>query len=216
MNETPRTPAGSAFTGLIIETFRLNGELLAAGDELCADLGLTSARWQVMGAIDEGSLPVAHIARNMGLTRQAVQRVADELAREGFIAFADNPHHRRAKLAGLTAKGRASLDEVNRRQAVWANRIAEGLDPAAIEAAASLAETLRRRLVPATHDRLDSGGRRPPHSVSLPKGREDARILAVDSTGVPSPLGEKDRMRGDSAKQSRGSNITSTDFCSKE
>ena len=144
MNETPHTPAGSAFTGLIIETFRLNGELLAAGDELCADLGLTSARWQVMGAIDEGPLPVAHIARNMGLTRQAVQRVADELAREGFIAFADNPHHRRAKLAGLTAKGRASLDEVNRRQAVWANRIAEGLDPAAIEAAASLAETLRR------------------------------------------------------------------------
>ena len=69
MNETPHTPAGSAFTGLIIETFRLNGELLAAGDELCADLGLTSARWQVMGAIDEGPLPVAHIARNMGLTR---------------------------------------------------------------------------------------------------------------------------------------------------
>ncbi len=235
MNETPRTPAGSAFTGLIIETFRLNGELLAAGDELCADLGLTSARWQVMGAIGEGPLPVAHIARNMGLTRQAVQRVADELAREGFIAFADNPHHRRAKLAGLTAKGRASLDEVNQRQAAWANRIAAGLDPAAIEAAASLAETLRRRLVPDTRDRLDSGGRRPPHSVSLPPsspwragisawphpqadaaGRENPRILAVDSTGVPSPLGEKDRMRGDFAKQLRGSNITPPDFGSKE
>jgi DNA-binding MarR family transcriptional regulator len=146
MNDTPHTPAGSAFTALIIETFRLNGELLAAGDKLCASLGLTSARWQVLGAIDSGPLPVAHIARNMGLTRQAVQRVADELAHEGFIAFSENPHHRRAKLAGLTAKGRASLDEVNRRQAVWANRIAEGLDPASIEAAAALAGTLRHRL----------------------------------------------------------------------
>ncbi len=216
MNETPHTPAGSAFTGLIIETFRLNGELLAAGDELCADLGLTSARWQVMGAIDEGPLPVAHIARNMGLTRQAVQRVADELAREGFIAFAENPHHRLAKLAGLTANGRASLDEVNRRQAVWANRIAEGLDPAAIEAAASLAETLRHRLVPDAHDRLDSGGRRPPHSVSLPEGREDPITGAAGNSRVPSPLGEKDRMRGDSAKQPRGLPIASSDPESKE
>ncbi len=146
MNDTLHSPAGSAFTMLIIETFRLNGALLAAGDKLCASLGLTSARWQVMGAIGDGPLPVAYIARNMGLTRQAVQRVADELAREGFIAFADNPHHRRAKLAELTAIGRASLDEVNRRQAIWANRIVEGLDPASLSAMAALAETLRRRL----------------------------------------------------------------------
>ncbi len=146
MNDTAHSLAGSAFTKLILETFRLNGELLAAGDALCADLGLTSARWQVMGAIDEGALPVAHIARNMGLTRQAVQRIADELAREGFMSFTENPHHRRAKLAGLTLKGRSSLDEVSRRQAAWANRVAEGLDPASINAAAGLAETLRRRL----------------------------------------------------------------------
>ena len=37
----------------------------------------------------------------------------------------------------------------------------------------------------------------PPHSVSLPKGREDARTILGDNSGVPSPLGEKDRMRGD-------------------
>lgn len=146
MNETQHSAAGSAFTKLIIETFRFNGELLAAGDDLCRDLGLTSARWQVMGAIDDGPLPVAHIARNMGLTRQAVQRIADELAREGFLSFTDNPHHRRAKLAGLTAKGRASLDEISRRQAEWANRVAEGLDPTSIAAAAELAATLRLRL----------------------------------------------------------------------
>ena len=152
MNETPHTPAGRAFTALIIQTFRLNGELLGAGDRLCADLGLTSARWQVMGALDGGPLPVAHIARNMGLTRQAVQRVADELAREGFIAFSDNPHHRRAKLAGLSPKGRASLDEVSSRQAAWANGIAEGLDPASIDAAAALVETLHRRLSASNHE----------------------------------------------------------------
>ncbi len=43
----------------------------------------------------------------------------------------------------------------------------------------------------------DASRQRPPHSVSLPKGREDPRILAADNSSVPSPLGEKDRMRGD-------------------
>jgi hypothetical protein len=36
---------------LALEIFRLNGELLADGDALVADLGLTSARWQVLGAV---------------------------------------------------------------------------------------------------------------------------------------------------------------------
>ena len=140
------SPEGEAFTKLVIETFRLNGRLLEAGDGLCAGLGLSSARWQVLGAIDEDRLPVAHVARNMGLTRQAVQRVADELEREGFIAYCENPHHRRAKLASLTAKGRAALDEVTKRQIVWANEVAAGIDPTTLWAAVQLGEALRQRL----------------------------------------------------------------------
>jgi hypothetical protein len=40
-----------ATTELVLEIFRLNGELIAMGDALVGDIGLTSARWQVMGAI---------------------------------------------------------------------------------------------------------------------------------------------------------------------
>ena len=47
-------------------------------------------------------------------------------------------------------------------------------------------------------------GEVPPHSVSLPEGREDARNSAAANSSVPSPLGEKGRMRGDSATQSTG------------
>src|SRR5580692_5638576 len=99
-----------ALTQLIIETFRLNGRLLAAGDALVADLGLSSARWQVIGAVGLAAapLPVAQIARNMGLTRQAVQRVVNDLGRMGLVRHAPNPHHRRAKLVLLTAAGRAA------------------------------------------------------------------------------------------------------------
>jgi DNA-binding MarR family transcriptional regulator len=78
-------PSG-AVTALILETFRLNGRLLAAGDALVGGLGLTSARWQVLGAIAAAQVPlsVAQIARAMGLTRQAVQRLANDMQRNGL------------------------------------------------------------------------------------------------------------------------------------
>lgn len=146
MDDIKRSEAGTAFTALILETFRLNGRLLAAGDELCRDLGLTSARWQVMGGIDGGPLPVAHIARNMGLTRQGVQRIANELAADGLVTFEDNPHHRRAKLVRLSERGRSLLETISRRQAEWSNRIADGLAAGTIETAAEILAALRRRV----------------------------------------------------------------------
>ena len=61
-------------TDLILDLFRLNGRLLAAGDRLVAGLGLTSARWQVLGAIAlaDRPQPVAWLARDMGVYRQGV------------------------------------------------------------------------------------------------------------------------------------------------
>jgi len=140
------TPQGTVLTGLILETFRLNGLLLAAGDRLTSDLGLSSARWQVMGAIDEAPLPVAQIARNMGLTRQAVQRVANVLADEGLVEFTENPDHRRAKLVRLTAGGRTVLEEISGRQIEWSNRLAENLDAEEIKDARAVLSIFRRRL----------------------------------------------------------------------
>jgi len=137
-----------AVTELMLETFRLNGALLARGDALVADIGLTSARWQVLGAIalSPVPLPVAHLARNMGLTRQGVQRLADEMARDGLVRFAPNPHHARAKLVLLTPRGQSAYDAAIRREGPWAAELGEGLSVKAIEAALSVMRTLRRRL----------------------------------------------------------------------
>jgi DNA-binding MarR family transcriptional regulator len=133
MSEPRHSPAGAAFTALLLEVFRLNGRLLAAGDRLTADLGLTAARWQVLGAIEAGPLSVAQIARAMGLARQSVQRLADALAAEGVVAYRDNPEHRRAKLVALTADGRRRLDRLNRRQVAWANHVGRGIPAGALK-----------------------------------------------------------------------------------
>jgi len=147
-NRTSRTASGAAVSLLILEVFRLNGRLLAVGDRLMAPLGLTSARWQVLGAIALSSTaePVARLARSMGLNRQGVQRIVNELAEEGFVAFQDNPHHRRAKLVTLTAKGRTACNAADRLQKPWVNALAKGLDAGAIAAASRIIETLRKRL----------------------------------------------------------------------
>lgn len=135
-------------TGLILEIFRVNGALISAGDHLVADIGLTSARWQVLGAIalSPTAEPVARLARTMGLHRQGVQRIVNELEAEGIVALADNPHHRRARLVRLTRKGEALFREADRRQKPWARNLAKGLDAKAIVAAQRVLQSLRERL----------------------------------------------------------------------
>lgn len=147
MREAEKHAVG-VVTELIIETFRLNGRLLEAGDDLVAPLGLSSARWQVLGAIDAASerLPVAHIARNMGLSRQAVQRLVDEMAGDGLVAFELNPHHARAKFVVMTERGREAFRAAMAKQRRWAAALAEGVPRGTIESATRVLRTLRNRL----------------------------------------------------------------------
>jgi DNA-binding MarR family transcriptional regulator len=146
----------AAITDLVLETFRLNGRLLLTGDALVADLGLTSARWQVLGAMALSAVPlsVAQIARNMGLTRQAVQRLANEMQDDGLVRFAPNPHHQRAKLVLLTATGKTAFAAVMKRQRAWATELGRGLGATQVETAAVMLRTIRQRL----DDRTENGG----------------------------------------------------------
>src|SRR5262245_27861573 len=84
---TPRTAAGDAFSSLVVQIFRLGGLLLAAGDSLAKPSGQTSARWQVLAAVEAAPASVAQIARALSLARQSVQRVADVLSREGLAVY---------------------------------------------------------------------------------------------------------------------------------
>lgn len=143
---TEKTPEGELFTRLILATFRLNGQLLAVGDRLTEKAGLSSALWQVLGAIDDGPLHMAQIARNMGLTRQSVRRTANILAEKGLVYFLENPDHKRAKLLVLTEKGRDILDQVNEIQVEWSNRVAEGFSAAEMSNAVQLMEELGEKL----------------------------------------------------------------------
>jgi DNA-binding MarR family transcriptional regulator len=82
----------------------------------------------------------------MGLNRQGVQRIADELEAEGLLEFRPNPRHARAQLVMLTRKGRAACATADALQISWVNALAKGLGADEISAATRTAAELRRRL----------------------------------------------------------------------
>jgi DNA-binding MarR family transcriptional regulator len=119
-----RTEAGDVFTEVILATFRLNGRLLEVAQGLAAEGGLTAAWWQVLGAVLDEPRSVPDIARRMGVTRQAVQRVADLLVDRGVAEYRPNPAHRRAKLIACTEAGHWAIRQIALAQRPWADRVA--------------------------------------------------------------------------------------------
>jgi DNA-binding MarR family transcriptional regulator len=148
MKKTKRTPAGEALTNVVLDLFRLSSLLLTAGDRLVAGLGLTSARWQILGAIasTERPQPVAWLARDLRANRQNVQRIVNDLLKEGLVVFDVNPHHRRAQLVVLTEKGKRTFEAAMELQAPWVNGLSDGLSIKDIETVYRVVTALRRKL----------------------------------------------------------------------
>jgi len=148
MGRQERTPTGEAATALILSTFRANGLLLDARDPLSADEGLTSSRWQALGAIvlAERPLTVPQIARRMGLTRQSVHATVDRLVRDGLLELAPNADHRRSALVRLTKRGITTYEAIDARQVAWVNRLARGIARSEIDTAVRVLEEISRRL----------------------------------------------------------------------
>jgi len=128
---------------LVIKVFETNGLLIETGNALVRHAGLTSALWQVLAALGYAPTPqpVAHIARRMGLTRQAVQRLVNVLLERGFVRLEPNPHHQRAQLVVLTASGSTALAAAEAAEAPMSQQLLQRIGAKRIaEAAAVLHE----------------------------------------------------------------------------
>jgi DNA-binding MarR family transcriptional regulator len=152
-----RTPTGEVATEVILSIFRANGLLLAAGDLLSAREGLTSARWQVLGAIDGAGRPltVPQIARQMGLTRQSVHATVKRLIADGLVELEPNVDHRRSQLVRMTELGERRYAAIDRLQIAWVNQLARGIDRSELEATARVLGELCARLESETQPAAD-------------------------------------------------------------
>lgn len=135
---------------LILGLFRANNLLLGWGDKLVADLGLTSARWQLLGAIAfaDHPQPVAWLARDLGASRQNIQRIVNDLVRDGFVALEPNPHHKRAHLVVMCPKGKRAYEQAVQRYENQISALFDGVSgrqaKAAIETIIGIRANLQR------------------------------------------------------------------------
>jgi DNA-binding MarR family transcriptional regulator len=139
-----RTPAGDAFTDLVLEVAWLGGIFTAAGESLARHADQTLARWVILDAVEDKPSTVAQIARRRGIARQAVQRVADLLERDGLVAYEPNPGHRRARLLRPTPSGQKALRTISVAQKAWSDELGAEIGEAKLKRAKTLVEQIRR------------------------------------------------------------------------
>jgi DNA-binding MarR family transcriptional regulator len=117
-------------------------------DRLMQGTGITNARWQTLSELFalEKPVTVSELARYMGLTRQAIQRLADDMASDGLVEFAANPSNARAMHLLLTEPGKAACDDALEREWQWANAIAKDFDAEQIACAVTFLEVITQKI----------------------------------------------------------------------
>lgn len=131
-------PKAALMPLVIADLYQLAGEFRARGERVAAAIGQSQARWQVLSAASGAPQSVPQIARRLGVTRQAVQRLANLLVRERLATFAQNPDHRASPHLVLTERGRAALARLTDEAAAENARLAQKIG------AAELAQLHRR------------------------------------------------------------------------
>jgi DNA-binding MarR family transcriptional regulator len=102
----------------VVAVFRANGRMLEWGDTFTEPFGLTSARWQMLGALawSGEKLTAPQIAEQMGVSRQGAQKQLNLLLVDKLVERLSNPSHRRSPTYQLTRQGEALFQQVN---AAW-------------------------------------------------------------------------------------------------
>jgi DNA-binding MarR family transcriptional regulator len=120
---TQPTTKADILTDIMLAVFRVNGRLLEKGDQMVAPLNLTSARWQVLGAVSLSGKPLSapQVADAMGITRQGAQKQLNKLEEEGFLEQRPNPRHERSPHYVLTKPGSKTIAATMSLQKTWSN-----------------------------------------------------------------------------------------------
>lgn len=121
----------------VLAAFRASGALLHWGNGFAAQFGLTSARWQMLGALalSDEKLTAPQIAERMGVTRQGAQKQLDLLLQGGLIESSDNPQHRHSPLYELTRQGEALYRRIDAAWKVHTESAARHFPAADLQAA---------------------------------------------------------------------------------
>ena len=150
--ETNKTVAGEAMQELMLETISTFFLLQEAGRRIGAVTATDGGYWGMLRSLKvSGAQTVPQLARSRPVSRQYIQKLANEMIADGTIELVNNPAHQRSKLLCLTAKGEAIFQEINERIAREAEGIAQNMDAAELQVSVrvlrQIGEKLRQTLI---------------------------------------------------------------------
>lgn len=128
------------FITLLFETSQVAAR---HGDMVCQRFGQSSARWRVLRSISKGSDTVSAAAKATSVSRQATQRIADELAADGLIAYSSHRDHR-TQTVTLTPQGGTVVQQMSRSFSLYAEKLSAEIPPQTLLKAIETLETIRK------------------------------------------------------------------------
>ncbi|WP_028925725.1 MarR family winged helix-turn-helix transcriptional regulator [Pseudonocardia acaciae] len=137
--------AAQALEDLTTEVFALNTRLERAGDGMTAPVGLSAARWRVLGRLEDGPATATQLAAEYGIRRQAAQQLVARLREDGLVETVPNPKDRRAPLVRMTERGVKTLSLMEPVGRAWTERMSESIPIEDLAAAVRVLRVLRRR-----------------------------------------------------------------------
>jgi DNA-binding MarR family transcriptional regulator len=146
-DKTTQVAASEAIQELMIETTAMFFLLRAAGKQIGAVTASDGGYWGMLRSLKlEGPQTVPQLARSRPVSRQHIQKLANEMVAEGVLEWADNPAHQRSRLLQLTFKGEGSFQEISERIAQVAEGFAEGMNAEELQVSVRVLRQLREKL----------------------------------------------------------------------
>lgn len=144
---TKRTEAGQAIEDLIIEIVATFFLLRAEGMRIGVVSPSGEGYWSVLRLLKiNGPQTVPQLARYRYVPRQSVQKLANEMLKDGVIELVNNPAHKRSKLLRLTSRGDIVFQEMSDCIAKLAETLAKQQDAAQLQNAADVVKKLHEQL----------------------------------------------------------------------
>jgi len=147
--ESPRRsadPARVAYTEAGVALFHLLRQL-ETSLPLLSQLPISHGRMALLRSLAlRGPRNLSELARERGVSRQGVQRLADALEADGLARSAPDPESARAKQLSLTDEGLGAYRDLALREARELNALATGLSPADLRAATRVLRLLAGRV----------------------------------------------------------------------
>jgi DNA-binding MarR family transcriptional regulator len=134
----------SPLASIMGETVALSHRLRVVSEQIHRLGEMTSGKRGILGSLDSsGPLTVPQMARARPVSRQYIQTLVNELAKEGCVEFKENPAHKRSRLVHLTPKGKELLYSMVQREVKLFSRLKLEISEKELRAASSVLRAVR-------------------------------------------------------------------------